>query len=272
MALDCIGGFDLAVKKEEMEVELLMLPPPSDWLLSQAAVYSTVSIEARYDLCLCLIILLLFLADELQNWDSSLLAEVFAVFRGVAMLRFVSAQPAGGGQLETHSQASSAADDMVTQMQNMNVSGYQTQSPSKSSLLHLLMEQSPAADDITTTAHNFLDATGVLRSVSPAHTTKHEIVFVDRIMLLRFIDVTRELLSWLPRTPSATFLQSQVLLKLGRVDDAAYLLETLAGSIGTSFQLLPSALMLTLCRNTKHDARRWECIRRCGPQYPTDGK
>jgi len=271
MALDCIGGFDLAVKKEEMEVELLTLPPPSDWLLSQAAVYSTMSIEARYDLCLCLIILLLFLADELQNWDTSLLAEVFAVFRGVAMLRFVGAQPAESGQLETHSQASSATDDVVTQMQNMNFSGYQS-SPSKSSLIHLLMEQSPAADDITTTAHNFLDATGVLRSVSPAHTTKHEIVFVDRIRLLQFIDVTRELLSWFPRTPAATFLQSQVLLKLGRVDDAAYLLETLAGSIGTSFVLFPYAPMLILYRNTKHDARRREFFKRCASQYPTDGK
>lgn len=235
MALDCIGGLELAVKKEEMDVDPLINPLTSEWLRLQAAAYTTITVEARYDLCLCVIILLFFMADDLQNWDPSLLAEVFAVFRGIAMLRFICAQPSEGGQLQTRDNSSPATDDIVTQLQSMNVSGNRSQSAFKSSLIHLLVAQSPAADDIASTAHNFLDASGILRSLSPAHTTKHEIALVDRIRLLGFVDVARELLSWLPRTPAAILLQSQVLLKLGRVDDAAYLLETLAGSIGNFF-------------------------------------
>lgn len=237
MALDCIGGFELAVKKEDVDLDLLTNSPPSEWLRSQAAAYTTTTIEARYDLCLCVMTLLFFLSNDLQNWDPSLLAEVFAVFRGIAMLRFVSAQPSEGSQSQTRADSSPAADEIITQLRSMNVSGSRSQSASKSSLVHLLVAQSPAADDIATTAHNFLDASGILRSLSPTHTTKHEIAFADRIRLLGFVDVTRELLSWLPRTPAAIFLQSQVLLKLGRVDDAAYLLETLAGSIGNFFLL-----------------------------------
>jgi len=235
--LDCIGGFDLAVKKEEMEVELLTLPPPSEWLRSQAATYSIVTIEARYDLCLCVIILLFFFADELETWDAYLLAEIFAVFKGVAMLRFVGAQPADGGRQIAQGEAPSSADDMIAHMQNLNVSGYKSQTTSKLSLIHLLITQSSVADEIVTTAHNFLDGTGVLRSLSPTHTTQHEIAFTDRIRLLNFVNVAWELLSWLPRTPAAVFLQSLVLRQLGRIDDAAHLLETLAGCIGKSAHL-----------------------------------
>ncbi|KAF9535022.1 nucleoporin Nup120/160-domain-containing protein [Crepidotus variabilis] len=239
ITIDCLGGFDLAVKREEMEVEFLTLPPASEWLLAQAAAYSTTTVEARYDLSLCLIILLFFLADELQSWDPSLLAEVFAVFRGVAMLRSVCAQPSESGQ--SGKQGSSSADDVIAQMHNMNVSTPKSQNPFKSSLIHLLVGRSPAADGIASTAHNFLDSTGVLRSLSPARTTKHEVLFADQIKSLGFIDITRELLSSLPRTPAATFLQSQVLLKLGRVDDAAQLLETLAGCIGIPNMTLEDA-------------------------------
>ena len=231
--LDCVGGLDLAVKKEETEVELLTLPPPSEWLRSQAAAYSTVTIEARYDLCLCVIILLFFLADELETWDASLLAEIFAVFKGVAMLRFVGDQPAEGSRPDSREEVSSA-DDMIAHMRNLNVSGYKSQTGSQLSLMHLLVTQTSVADDIATTAHNFLDGTGVLRSLSPAQTTHHEIAFTDRIRLLNLVNVAWELLSWLPRTPAAVFLQSQVLRQLGRIDDAAHLLETVAGCIGKS--------------------------------------
>lgn len=231
VALDCIGGFDLAVKKEEMEVQLLTLASPSEWLRSQAAAYTTVTIEARYDLCLCVIILLFFLANELETWDASLLAEIFAVFKGVAMLRLVGAQPADGGRSDAQDEDLSLADDVIAHMRKLNVSGYKSHTTSKLSLMHLLITQT-SADDIASTAHNFLDGTGMLRSVSPAHTTQHEIVFTNRIRLLNFVDVVGELLSWLPRTPAAVFLQSQVLRQSGRIDDAAHLLETLAGCIG----------------------------------------
>ncbi|CAA7259487.1 unnamed protein product [Cyclocybe aegerita] len=233
-ALDSIGGFDLAVKREENDTELLNVLPPSRWLQSQAAAYCTTTIEARYNLCLCLIILLFFSSDDLSQWDASLLAEVFAVFRGVAMLRFLGNQPAEGVNNALHHGSSNSADDVIAQMRNMNVSSSKTQPPSKSSLMHLFVAQSPGGDGIAAISHNFLDGTGVLQSLSPAHATKHEILVCDRVRLFGFPDITRELLSWLPRTPAATYVQSQVMLRLGRIDDASQTLEMLAGCFGVA--------------------------------------
>ena len=231
MALDSIGGLDMAIKREATDAELLNVNvvSGSPWELSQVAAYTAITIEARYDLCLCLIVLLFLFSEELSTWDESLLVEVFAVFRGVAMLRYVASRPA-----ETPSErtAISSPDDMVTQMRNMNVSNVKSHFASRTSVLQFLMPPSTPTDGIASTAHNFLDVSGLLQSLSPAHATKYEIAFCERLSSLGFHDITRELLSWLPRTPAATFLQSQVWLRLGRVDDASYLLENLAGSFG----------------------------------------
>ena len=230
-ALDSIGGFDMAIKHEQTDTELLNVVPGSPWQLSQVAAYTAITVEARYELCLCLVVLLFLLSEELPIWDISLLAEVFAVFRGVAMLRYVASQPAESSH-STGRATISSSDDVVTQMRNMNVSITKSQIASRTSLLQLLMPSSIPTDGIASTAHNFLDSSGLLQSVSPAHATKYEITFCERLSSLGFYDATRELLSWLPRTPAVTFLQFQVWLRLGRVDDASYLLESLAGSFG----------------------------------------
>ena len=235
--LDSIGSFDMTVKHEQTDAELLNVVPGSPWELSQVAAYSATTIEARYELCLCLVVLLFLLSEELPTWDASLLAEVFAVFRGVAMLRYLASQPTETPH-STEPATISSPDDMVTQMRNMNVSSTKSHFDSRISVLQLLISPSTPTDGIPSTAHNFLDLGGLLQSLSPAHATKYEITFCERLSSLGFYDVTRELLSWLPRTPAVTFLQSQVWIRLGRVDDAAYLLECLAGSFGSfSFKI-----------------------------------
>jgi len=236
-ALDFIGGFNMAIKHEETDGELLDVVPGSSWESAQVAAYTATTIEARYDLCLCLVVLLFLLSEELPTWDASLLAEVFAVFRGLAMLRYVASQPAETPH-STERATISSPDDVVTQMRNMNVSNTKSHFASRTSVLKLLMSPSATADGIASTSHNFLDSSGLLQSLSPAHATKYEIVFCERLNSLGFHNVTRELLSWFPRTPAVTFLQSQVWLRLGRVDDASYLLESLAGSFGQfSFEI-----------------------------------
>ena len=235
--LDSIGGLDMAVKHEQTDAELLNVVPGSPWELSQVAAYTATTIEARYELCFCLVVLLFLLSEELATWDASLLAEVFAVYRGVAMLRYVASQPTETPH-STGRATISSSDDVVTQMRNMNVSNTKSHFASRTSVLQLLISPSTPTDGIASTAHNFLDLGGLLQSLSPAHATKYEIVLCERLSSLEFHDVTRELLSWLPRTPAVTFLQSQVWLRLGRVDDAAYLLESLAGSFGSfSFEI-----------------------------------
>ncbi|KAF8914143.1 nucleoporin Nup120/160-domain-containing protein [Gymnopilus junonius] len=232
-ALDSIGGCDLAIKREYSDTELLNPPPSSKWLSSQTAAFTITSVEARYDLCLSLIILLFFLSDTLHGWDASLLAEVFAVFRGLAMLRLVGNQPAAGKDIQDRADGSTPSpDDVIVQMRNMNVSANRAQFSSKPSLIQHLISQVVISDEIACSAHNFLDATGLLQSISPANVTKYEVLFCNRIRLLGFPDLARGLLPWLPRTPAATFLRSQVWFTLGRIDDASRLLEQLAGCFG----------------------------------------
>ena len=242
-ALDSIGGFDMAIKHEQTDAELLNVVSGSPWELSQVVAYTVTTIEARYELCLCLVVLLFLLSEELPTWDASLLAEVFAVFRGVAMLRYVAGQPAETPH-STGRATISSPDDVVTQMRNMNVSNTKSYFASRTSVLQLLISPSNPTDGIASTAHNFLDFSGLLQSLSPAHATKYEITFCERLNSLGFHNVARELLSWLPRTPAVTFLQSQVWLRLGRVDDASYLLESLAGSFGQfSFEICRQLLI-----------------------------
>ncbi|RDB20540.1 hypothetical protein Hypma_012453 [Hypsizygus marmoreus] len=237
-ALDVIGGFDVEVKREEDEVELLLPPSHSDWWRALTATYVAKSVDARYDLCLSLVTLLFFLADDLSDWDPSLLAEIFAVFRGVAMLRFVIRQPAG--QVSVAPSISSdinTPDDVVSRMRNMNVSHNRTHLSPTYSIIHRLLAQSGDNHGLPGAAHRFLDATGLLQSVSPAHATKYEVLFCERLRLLSFYYATEELLSWLPRTAGASYTRARLWLNLSRADDASLLLEKLGGSFGADHSL-----------------------------------
>jgi nuclear pore complex protein Nup160 len=243
--LDVIGGFDMEIKREEDEVELLLPPPNSDWSRALTAAYIAKTVEARYDLCLSLVTLLFFLSDELSEWDSALLAEVFAVFRGVAMLQFVARHPAGQpSDMSASVSDHLTPDDVVSRMRNMNVSHSKTLITPTYSLIHCLIAQSGDTHGLPGAAHRFLDATGLLQSVSPAHATKFEILFCEKLRLLGYYGATRELLSWLPRTPGVSYVLARLWLNVGRADDAAYLMEKLAASFGeSSFDACPPSFL-----------------------------
>ena len=229
VALDVIGGFDVEVKREEDEVELLLPPSHSGWSRGLTAVYIAKTIDARYELCLSLVALLFFLADELVEWDPSLLAEILAVFRGVAMLKFVASQPMSAG-IEGASEPSNA-DDVVSRMRNMNVSSSRTVLSPIYSLADRLLVQSGDTHGLPGAAHRFLDASGLLQSISPAHVTKQETLFCENLRMLGFHEAAGELLTWLPRTPGTSYVVARMWLDLGRADDASYLLEKLSGSL-----------------------------------------
>jgi nuclear pore complex protein Nup160 len=230
-ALDVIGGFDMVIKREEDEVELLLPQAHSEWARALTATYVTTTVNARYDLCLSLVTLLFFLADGLWQWDPSLLAEIFAVFRGIAILRFVTRQPAKDSNLTGDDNP--VADDVISRMRNMQVSRNRTHFSPTYSLIHRLLAQSSDPSGPLGAAHRFIDATGLLQSVSPAYATKYEILFCERLRLLGYHEAAREILSWLPRTAGATYVLARLWLDVGRADDASYLLEKLAGSFGT---------------------------------------
>ncbi|KAF7330785.1 hypothetical protein MVEN_02417700 [Mycena venus] len=217
-ALDVIGGFDSDVKREEDEVELLLPPPQSDWSRALTATYTTATVNARYDLCLSLLTLLFFFADQLDGWDPALLAEVFAVFRGIAILRFLTRQPAG--------------DPMSRSLRGAHFA------PTYS-LIHRLLVQPADSVGLPGSAHRFLDSTGLLQSISPANATKYEVIFCERLRALGYYETAREIISCLPRTAGVTYVHARLWLNIGRADDAAYLMEKLAGAFGPENALTP---------------------------------
>ncbi|KAI0356677.1 hypothetical protein OH77DRAFT_1423630 [Trametes cingulata] len=240
--LDIIGGFDKEVKREEEDTELLSRPISPEWLKALTASYASTSVHARYDIALALVTLLFFLADDLHEWDQGLLAEIFVVFRGIAMLRYVARQPTGDNatptaQTQAQAQAVPGApggdDDVVAKLRNMHVSASRgAKFQPTYSLVHRLVNMYGHSTGLPVSAHRFLDATGLLQSLSPAHATRLEVLFCERLRALGYREVAREVLAWLPRTPGVTYVLGRLWLDEGRYDDAASAMETLAGSFG----------------------------------------
>ncbi|KAJ7873395.1 nucleoporin Nup120/160-domain-containing protein [Mycena olivaceomarginata] len=233
-ALDVIGGFDSDVKREEDEVELLLPPPHSDWSRALTATYITATVNARYDLCLSLLTLLFFFAEQLDDWDPALLAEVFAVFRGIAILRFLTRQPAGDPSGSKSAGEDVAADDVISRLRNMQVSRSLRGShfAPTYSLVHRLIVQPADTVGLPGSAHRYLDSTGLLQSISPANATKYEVIFCERLRALGYYETAREIISCLPRTAGVTYVHARLWLNVGRADDAAYLMEKVAGAFG----------------------------------------
>lgn len=229
--LDIVGGFDQQVKTEEDDPGLLSATN-SDWTRALTATYTTSTIEARYALCLSLVTLLFFISEELADWEPALLAEIFAVFRGIAMLRYLAQQPAGYSSAKALSNDARTADDVVAHMRDMQVSKSQARFRPTYSLIHCLLAESSDTWVLPGAAHRFLDATALLQSTTPAHVAKAEVLFCERLRLLGYYEVAREMLAWFPRTPGVSYVVARLWLNIGRADDAAYLLEKLAGSFG----------------------------------------
>lgn len=248
--LDIIGGFEPEVKNEEDDTGSLVPIANSDWKRALIAAYTANTINARYDLCLSLVILLFFFSEDLVDWEPALLAEIFAVFRGIAILRYLAQQPAGISSIKHHTlDDSRTAEDVIARMHDMQVFTASGRFKPSYSLIHCLLAESGNTQSLPGAAHRFLDSTALLQSSSPAHVTKLEIMFCERLRLLGYYEVAREILAWLPRTPSVSYVIARLWLNVGRADDAAYLLDKLVGHFGkthTSFQLASPSLLINL--------------------------
>ncbi|KIL00449.1 hypothetical protein PAXRUDRAFT_821638 [Paxillus rubicundulus Ve08.2h10] len=229
--LDLVAGFDPEVKREEDEVELLLPPARSEWRVALLAAYVSTSVHARYDICIALMVLLFFLADDLREWDQSLLEEVFAIFRGLAMLRCATRRPVAAHDNKSSEDVAST-DDMISRMNNMQVSKNHSQFAPTFSLVHRLIAQTGEHNELPSSAHRFLDTTGLLQSTSPTHVTHFEVQFCDCLRNLGYPEVAQKMLAWLPRTPAVVFVTARLYITMGRADDAASMMEKVAGNFG----------------------------------------
>ncbi|KAH8835198.1 hypothetical protein DL96DRAFT_1573284 [Flagelloscypha sp. PMI_526] len=222
--LDLVGALDVEVKIEEDEVELLLPTKQSDWTRALTASYIGCTITCRYEICLALMTLLFFLSDEVPSWDQSLLAEVFAVYRGLAMARYITQQPAKQPPRPTGTDFANPEDEITAQLGGMQVSSSGGRFQPTYSLLHRLLALTEDTSNLPGSAHRYLDTTGLLQSVTPAVATKEEVLFVERIRAMGYPIYAQELLSLLPRTRLA--------LDLGRPDEASALFDSLTPNFG----------------------------------------
>lgn len=237
-ALEVITNLDKAVKREEDEVELIIPPVILEWMRAIATSYLTETVEARYELCLALSVLCFLMGAVFPESpiDPALLAEVFAVVRGVAMCRYICRQPAGdlAGSKPVARNANSE-DDVATRLSTMQVSrGPKNPSPSYS-LGHQLLSEYGHPPVIPGAVHHFLDQLGLLGNMSPAHVTRGEVVTCEKLRLMGYKESTRYLLSWLPRTPAVCYVTGRLRLDAGQEDQAVTLLQGVAGTFGEPY-------------------------------------
>lgn len=235
-ALDVIGGLDKIVKQEEDEVELMVPQSSSEWTNAFITSYISRTVEIRYEMCLSLLVLLFYLAEDLSQYDPRLITEVFAVFRGVVMLRLLCRQAAGDllGS-KTESVTSPELEENGSRLSSLRAVSECTYS-----LIHSLLSQVMCLGSLSTAAHHFLDQTGLLATVTPAYATRAEVLICERLRLSGYREIAQQLIALLPRTPSVSYVAGRIKLDLGRADDSVSLLQSLSGSFGMGIVYLKS--------------------------------
>jgi nuclear pore complex protein Nup160 len=228
LVLDLVGGFDRAVKMEEDEVELLLPHYVSVYTRMLTAAYAGHSVQVRYDFILALIALLFLFAEDLVDWDPSLLTEIFAVFHGIAMLRYAAELPAFDAAPFT------VVDDTNEVAAHLRTLGMSRTAPMPALFPCLLEQIGGTAVDapLAVAAHAFLDMSGLLQATSTAHAARLEVMWCECLRSLRFLDAARETLEWLPRMPAVMYVWARLWLDVGKDTEAAEALDNLAGSFG----------------------------------------
>jgi len=90
-------------------------------------------------------------------------------------------------------------------------------------------------------AHTFLNMSGLQQATSMPHAAQLEVLWCECLRSLKFLDMARETLEWLLRTPAAMYVWARLWLDIGRDAEAAEALDNLAGSFGTlSLFIAPS--------------------------------
>ncbi|KAI0057925.1 hypothetical protein BV25DRAFT_1919787 [Artomyces pyxidatus] len=201
LVLDLIGGFGREIKREEDEVEIAL-----------TAASTTYTVAVRYYFFFGLIALLLFLSEDLPQWDPALQTSP----QCSAGLRFsgkyVMEQPANDGPTTVHPSTRSVSaevEDVAARLRTLDVS--------RGSSSH-------APPD--TPGHSCAACSRSLGASSPAHAARLEVMWRERLRLMGSFEAARETLGWLSRTPAVMYVWARLWLDIGRDADAAGALDS----------------------------------------------
>ncbi|KAI0030435.1 nucleoporin Nup120/160-domain-containing protein [Vararia minispora EC-137] len=234
MVLNLVGGYDAMPKNETEDAVLLNPPAYTGFSRAIATAYITHTVFARYELCVALVALLFFEVEQTCAWESALLAEILAVFRGISMFRELAEEPAEDDTSSKSTVFTSGTDEVITRMRSLNVSqGGAAMAMGPSLLWHLFVYYGGHADlPVRTAAHYFMDTTGLLMSTTTAEASPAEVLCCERLRRLSRFEVTHRLLEWLPRSPAVMYVRARLWLNAGKAEEAAGAFDSLAGSFG----------------------------------------
>lgn len=249
LILDVVTSTQGDVKVEEVEDETRSaLSPPSSshplairWSRGITVSYVHASIEARYDLCLTVVLLLFHIGKRRDELSSVLLARIFATFRNLIILRYLAWQPAGdpdGAQPTDPDQA------VLRGFQNLAVSSFpamkmaRTLLPTYSLNYRLMEETDPPETPLPQAALAHLALMNLLSSQDAAEVTQHEVSLCKWLLDLGFRDVALEVIGRLPRSPGITYVHGLILVQIGRTDDGTSLLRRVGANFGETPKLL----------------------------------
>ncbi|TFK56037.1 hypothetical protein OE88DRAFT_1652614 [Heliocybe sulcata] len=235
-SLDIITQRHSVVKREEEEVALAvsvehgLRQSRSVWQRLLAASYVTDTVDARYELCLTLLLMLWYLRENLRDDHADVVDELLVAFRGLAMLRHVVRQPAGELKGARGITADGSSDEMIARMRNMRMSETVDGFTPVYSLVDRLLASSGDSFELPKSAHKFLGDSGLLDASSMTVTSAGDARFCDRLRELGYTQFALDLMAWLPMSSPLTYVRAKLWLNMGRFDDAARLFESLAGS------------------------------------------
>lgn len=239
-ALDIITTVDSEVKVEDPEFSLdgNHIPPPATcWERGVVTAYINASIEARYELCSSLVLLLFQIEGRRRELSPALLSRFFAVFRNVCISRYLSWQPAGDPDGTT----SATIDQdlvMIRGFQNMAVSNGQRGNPTSQSspsysLVYRLMDEVKSAEGpLPEAAFAHFQMMSLLTSYDVAETTHYEVSLCKWLLDLGYCDIALEILGKMARSPGITYVHGLIFVRVGRPQDGASLLQRVGASFG----------------------------------------
>ncbi|KAG8796796.1 hypothetical protein FRC12_000046 [Ceratobasidium sp. 428] len=257
-ALAVITRLEYVVKIEAEDPDTSFNPSlgighDGEWKKALTTAYIAHTIDARYDLCLSLLVLLLFLAldspDTLRSSPAA--ARACGTFHALGLLRALVRQSAGdmdgvaGGYGE-------GEDDILARFETL---GFASPGPGMGSMgvrtgpqysiVHTLLSRATLTTSVLQSAHAFVRETGVLSDVLNGDgdadgTGVGALGLIERLRVLGYLDFARGLVMRLPPAPGVCYIHARLLMDLGRPDEAEALFQKVANNFGPTLHLTDS--------------------------------
>lgn len=214
-----------------------------EWQRALTTAYITTTIHARYETLLVLLTFICFIADarpDLFSEYAGIIGGGFSAFQCVATLHTMSRRPAGDPETRTELHGE---DDVAVLLRSMHVSGGANgvmNGPRlipTHSLLHLLYASSDSSAHSFgiapgTAAHQYLRHTDMLNCGESPTARLADAKLMHQMWVLGHPEMVQEMAEWFPRTPAVAYVLGRSLLDMGRVEDAAVILERVEAFIG----------------------------------------